>query len=280
MIKIVTDSSCDLSEEIVKDLGITVVPLSVRFGEEIFKERVTITDEQFYHRLVEGSIHPATIQPNATDFIAAYEKVGQGADGIVSTHITLVLSGTINSARQAKDLAKISCPLEIVDSKLVSIALGAVVIAAAEAAKQGKPMAEVLQVANEAIANTRALALLDTLKYLQAGGRIGKATAFIGTLLSIKPIISIKDGGIIPFARARSFAKGLEQLVAFVGDGQGIDDILIAYTTVEGEARDLAERISKIYTRKPVKVMRLGTTLGVHVGPGAIVLVVRDKAKQ
>lgn len=278
MIKIITDSSCDLPESIINDLGVTVVPLFVRFGDEIFKERVTISDEQFYDRLVNCPIHPVTIQPSPADFISAYEKTCQNADGIISIHISAKLSGTPNSAIQAKSMVNSSCPIEVVDSETVSIALGTVVIAAAEAAKAGKNMEEVLRVTRDAIANNRALCLLDTLKYLQAGGRIGKAQAFIGTLLNIKPIITIKDGIVVPYGRTRSFSKGQDQLASFIGDGENVEEVLLAYTTADREVTELSRRIASVYSRTPVKIMRLGTTLGVHVGPGAIVLAVREKA--
>jgi DegV family protein with EDD domain len=178
MVKIVTDSSCDLSEEILKELDITMVPLSVRFAEEVLKERVEITAEQFFQRLVQGSIHPATIQPSPGDFLKAYEKVTAQADAVVSIHISSKLSGTINSANEAKGALTSKCPIEIFDSQTVSIDLGNVVIAAAEAAKQGKNMQEVIQAASEAAANVHPLCVLDTLKFLEKGGRIGKAQAF------------------------------------------------------------------------------------------------------
>ena len=277
MIKIVTDSSCDLSDEILKDLNITMVPLSVRFGEEIFKERITLTAEQFFKRLVEGSVHPATIQPNPGDFIKAYDEACNGGDGIVSIHISSKLSGTINSAREAVTTLNPKCPVEIFDSGTVSIDLGNVVIAAAEAAKQGKNMQEVLQAAKEASENIHPLCVLDTLKFLEKGGRIGKAQAFLGTVLNIKPIITMKDGGVVPYGRARSFSKGLDQIISYIQSYSDIQDILVAWTTGEQEARALAARISSFYKLKPVRVMRVGTTLGVHVGPGAIIMSLRCK---
>lgn len=275
MIKIVTDSSCDLSDEILQDLDITMVPLSVRFGEEIFKERVTITYDQFYKRLVHGAIHPATIAPTPGDFLSAYEKLSKTADGIVSIHISSKMSGTSNSALQARDTLNAGCPIEIVDSETVSINLGVIVMAAAEAAKQGKNMQEVLQVTRAAIGNSHPLCLLDTLKYLEKGGRIAKAQAMIGTVLNIKPIISTKDGEVVPYGRVRSFAKGMDQLFNYVENYSDVEEVLLAWTTTEEESKELSKRIGTVFTRKPVKLMRVGTTLGVHIGPGAIILALR-----
>lgn len=280
MIRIVTDGSCDLSDEILKELNIIMVPLSVRFGDEIFKERVTMTAEQFFTKLVTSPVHPATIQPSPSDFIEAYRQAAQGADGIVSIHISSKLSGTLNSAREAVTSMNLTCPIELFDSQTVSIDLGNVVIAAAEAAKQGKNMQEVLMVAREASENVHPLCVLDTLKFLEKGGRIGKAQAFIGTVLNIKPIITMKDGIVVPYGRARSFAKGLDQIINFIEGYSDIQDILVAWTTGENEARSLAERIAAIYKLKPVRVMRVGTTLGVHVGPGAIIMSLRCSPKK
>ncbi len=277
MIKVVTDSSSDLSPEILKELGITVVPLYVRFGEEIFREKVTITLEQFYQRLVSGEIHPVTIQPSPGDFIKEFEKTAQQADGIVSIHISSKMSGTYNSALQAKGMANVSCPIEVIDSQMVSVALGAIVVAAAEAAARGGNMQDVLQATREAVAKTRPICLLDTLKYLQKGGRIAKAEALLGTMLNIKPLITLKGGEVVPYGRVRSRQKGLDQLVSFVENNNDLEDVLIAYATTADDARVLAERFTPALHGKPVRCMRLGTTMGVHVGPGSIVVALREK---
>lgn len=278
MIKIVTDSSSELSPEMAKDLGIMVVPLHVRFDEEVYQERVTISDEEFYRRLVEGTVHPVTIQPGPNDFIKVYEEVAKEADGIISIHISGKLSGTLNSALQAKGMAKVDCPIEVVDSRTVSVALGLIAIATVEAAKQGKGLQQVLEVAKEAIDNTHSLCLLDTLKYLQLGGRIGKAKALLGTVLNVKPLITVKDGEVVPAGQVRSRTKGLERLFDFVQKAQEIEDIAIGYTTTLDDAPlTLSQRVASVFNKDRVKLMRLGTTLGVHLGPGALILSLRGK---
>ncbi|RPJ63878.1 MAG: DegV family protein [Dehalococcoidia bacterium] len=277
MIKVVTDSSSDLSPEIAAELGITVVPLYIRFGDEIYREHITITLEEFYQRLVSGGVHPVTIQPSPGDFISTFEKTAQGADGIVSIHISSKMSGTYNSALQAKGLANVSCPIEVIDSQMVSVALGAIVVAAAEAANRGGSMQDVLQATREAIAKTRPVCLLDTLKYLQLGGRIAKAEALLGTMLNIKPIITLKEGEVVPYGRVRSRQKGLEQLTSFVENNGNLDDVLISYATTADDARALAERFTPALNGKQVRYMRLGTVMGVHVGPGSIVVALREK---
>lgn len=277
MIKIVTDSSSEISPEMAKEMGITVVPIYIRFGEEVYKERVTISDEEFYKRLLEGSIHPATIQPGPDDFIKVYEQVAREADGIISIHISTKLSGTVNSALQAKSMVKTRCPIEVVDSRTISTALGLIIMATTDAARHEKELQQILEIAKEAIDNTHLLCLLDTLKYLQIGGRIGKAKALLGTVLNVKPLISIKDGEVVPIGRVRSRSKGLEQLYNFVKGAASLEDVGVGYTTTLVDALKLHQRVTSVFNKDRVKLMRLGSTLGVHLGPGALVVAYRGK---
>ncbi|MDD5704018.1 MAG: DegV family protein [Dehalococcoidales bacterium] len=277
MIKIVTDSSSELSPEMAAELGVTVVPIYVRFGEEVYRERVTISDEEFYKRLLEGKVHPSTIQPGPDDFIKVYEKLAREADGIISIHISAKLSGTVNSVLQAKSMVKTDCPIEVVDSRTLTTSLGLIVMAIAEAARQEKELRQVLDIAKNEIDNTHLLCLLDTLKYLQIGGRIGKAKALLGTVLNVKPLISIKDGEVVPIGQVRSRSKGLEQLFNFVKGAVNLEDVGVGYTTTLDDALMLSQRVASAFNKDSVKLMRSGTTLGVHLGPGALVVAFRGK---
>jgi DegV family protein with EDD domain len=276
-IKIVTDTSADLSAEIAKELGITIVPLYVRFGDEVFRERVTISDEEFYKRLIEGTIHPSTVQPGPNDFLKVYQNLAQEADGIVSIHISSNLSGAVSSAILAKNMITTDIPLEVIDSQTVSVALGLITIVAAESASQGKGFPQVLEETKEAINNIHSLCLLDTLKYLEKGGRIGKARALLGTVLNIKPLITVKDGEVVPVGQVRSRSKGIEQLLKFVKGATEIEDIAVGYSTTEDDAESLSQQIASIFTKPKVRLLRLGTTLGVHTGPGSLIVSLRGK---
>lgn len=276
-IRIVTDSSCDLSPDLAEQLGVLVVPLYVRFGDEMYRERVTISDEEFYEKLLEGTVHPVTIQPGPNDFGEVYHKIAQEADGIVSIHISSKLSGTINSALLAKDIVKTDCPIEVVDSRTVSVALGLITITTAQAARQGKELQQVLEVAEDAIDNTHTLCLLDTLRYLQLGGRIGKAKALLGTMLNIKPLITVKDGEVVPSGQVRSRVKGIEQLVNFVRGAAKVEDLAIGYSTTFDDAISLSQRLNSLLVKPKARVFRLGTTLGVHGGPGTLIVSLRGK---
>lgn len=276
-VKIVTDSSCDLPAEIVQELGITVVPLYVRFGEEVYREQVDISLDEFYQRLEHGPIHPVTIQPSPQDFVTAYQKVAPEADGIVSIHISSKLSGTCNSALQGKKLLEKDFPIEVVDSQTITVGLGIICIAAAKMAKAGESLASVVEEVKQMIPNIRLLALLDTLKYLQKGGRIGKAKALLGSILNVKPMITLKEGEVVPAGQTRSRSKGIERLFSFVESASNIEDLAIAYNTTPDEAQALAERLGSLFTKEAVRVVRLGTTLGVHMGPGGLAVGIREK---
>ena len=277
MIKIVTDSSADLPAPMAQELGISVVPLYVRFGDEVYRERVDLTDEEFYHKLVHGTVHPVTIQPNPQDFAEVYQKLSEEADGIVSIHISSKLSGTFNSALQAKNMTEGRCPIEVIDSQTITLALGFMIIAAAEAANAGKNLQQVLAVVKEAMHDTHSLVLLDTLKYLHLGGRIGKAKALLGAILNVKPMITIRDGEVVPAGQVRSRAKGIEGLVDFVKKCTHIKDLAVAYSTTLDEAQALAQCLASIFTEGEVKLARLGTTLGVHLGPGTLIVSFREE---
>jgi len=276
-VRIVTDSSADLPAELVQELGITVVPLYVRFGEEVYREQVDISLDEFYQKLEHGPIHPVTIQPSPQDFVTAYQKLSQEADGIVSIHISGKLSGTCNSALQGKKLLEKDFPIEVVDSQIITVGLALICIAAAKMAKAGESLASVVEEVKQMIPNVRLLGLLDTLKYLQKGGRIGKAKALLGSVLNVKPMITLKEGEVVPAGQARSRSKGIERLFSFVESASNIEDLVIAYNTTPDEAQALAERLGSIFTKEAVKVVRLGTTLGVHMGPGGLAIGIREK---
>jgi DegV family protein with EDD domain len=275
-VKIVTDSSADLPDEVVKALGITVIPLYVRFGDEVLRDRVDISEDEFYERLQHDPVHPNTTQPTPQDFVELYQKVGEGADGIVSIHISSKLSGTCNSALQARETMEAACPIEVVDSEILSMALGLVVIAAATAAKAGESMDKVVAVAKQTMPKIRLLALLDTLEYLQKGGRIGKAKALLGSILNVKPILTLKDGEVVPAGQVRTRAKGMDRLFEFVQSTADIQELTVVHSTTPDEAQALAERFGSVFDKEKIIMSRLGPVLGVHIGPAALIVAIRE----
>jgi DegV family protein with EDD domain len=276
-VKIVTDSGADLPDQLAKELGITVVPIYVRFGEEVYRDRVTISEDEFYERLTHDPVYPSTTQPGPQDFLEAYQKLSADADGIVSIHISGKLSGTCNSALMARDMLEGGCPVEVVDSEKLTMSLGLIVIAAAEMAKAGESMDKIVEAAKQAIPETYLFFLLDTLEYLKRGGRIGKAKALLGSVLNLKPMLTMKDGELVPAGQARTRAKGIDKLFEYVKNAGNIQDLAVVYNTTPDEAQALAERIGSVFDREKIRMARVGPGLGVHGGPGALLVAFRVK---
>jgi len=275
-VRIVTDSTADLPRQLVKELGIAIVPIYVRFGEEVYRDQVDISEDEFYQRLENTKVHPSTVQPGPQDFLEVYRKVSPKADGIVSIHISGKLSGTCNSALMAKDMLGTGCPVEVVDSEAVSMGLGLIVIVAATMAKRGESIDKIVKEVKKTIPKIHLLALFDTLKYLLLGGRIGKAKALLGSILNVKPMLSLKDGEVVPAGQARTRAKGTDKLFEFGQNAVKIQDLAVVHSTTPDEAQNLAERLGSVFDQKQIKIARVGPSLGVHMGPGALIVVTRE----
>jgi len=276
-IKIVTDSAADLPAILTEKMDIAVVPVYLRFGEEIFRDRVDISEEEFYQRLLHDRVHPNTAQPSPQDFASVYDKLSQETDGIISIHITSKLSGTYNSAVQGKEMVMNQCPIEVVDSQTLSIATGLIVIQASKMAQLGMSRQEILDEVDKIIPNTHLLILFDTLKYLVKGGRVGKAKALLGSALSVRPLLTVRDGELVPSGQVRTRSKGIDRLLDFVKTATEIQDLAIIHSTTPDEAQALAERTSPIFPREQTIMARLGPGLGVHGGPGILAIALREK---
>ena len=270
-VKVVADSATDLPPGEIESLGITVIPCYITFGTEDLKDGVDLNTEQFYDRLLNGPDFPKTSQPSVGDFKQLYEEIGPGSDGIVSVHISSKVSGTINSATQAVSEAEVDCPIRIVDTLQASLGAGLIVREAARAAQEGGDVEAVAQAAEAAAGRAEFFALMDTLEYLEKGGRIGKARALLGGLLRIRPMIAVKDGEVHELAKARSRKAGIERLLGFAQEFAPADEIGIAHTTTPQEAEDLAARTKDLAPsdREPL-VSKIGPAVGTHAGPGAL----------
>ncbi len=276
-IKIVTDSSADLPAQLAEELGITVVPLYVRFGNEVYRDQIDISADEFYQRLQHDPVHPSTTQPSPQDFTDVYQKLALEADGIVSIHISAKLSGTCNSALQGKKMIEEGCPIEVIDSQTLTMGLGMISIAAAKVANAGGDIQQVVEEVKQMIPRIHLLFTLDTLKYLALGGRIGKAKALLGAVLNVKPILAIKEGEVVPAGQVRSRSKGIGRLFDFVQSTSNVQDLAIIYNTTPDEAQTLIERIAPIFAKEKIVIARLGPLLGVHAGPGALVIAFAEK---
>jgi len=276
-VRIVTDSTADLPPQLAQQLGIIVVPVYVRFGEKVYRDGVDISEDEFYQKLVDSPTHPTTSQPSPGDFADVYSKLSQETDEIVSIQVTSKLSGTYNSALQGRELAGARCRIEVVDSLALSMGLGLIAMAAARLAAAGESLPIVMEEIRQAIPNIRLLGVFDTLKYLLRGGRIGKAKALLGSILNVKPLITIRDGELFPAGQARTRSKGIERLFELVKNALNIQEIAIVHSTTPDEASSLRERIGSIFDKKRIHTARLGPALGVHGGPGTLILALREK---
>lgn len=279
MVKVVTDSGSDITQEEAKQLGITVVPVYVRFGNEVYRDGVDIGFEDLYQRLASDPVHPSTAAPSPGDFATAYEQVARETDEIVSIHITSKHSAVYDAALMGKQMAQDKnkkLKVEVVDSKGVTMWQGMVAMAAARAAEAGASLQQVLAEAQQTIKQLRVLALLDTLKYAIKGGRLGKGFLAVESVLQVKPLLTLRDGQLRPAGIVRTRNKGIERLRDFLKSIAKAHDIAIVHSTTADEAKSLADYARSLFPSIMPRIVRLGPALGVHAGPGALVAVVRE----
>ena len=270
MIRIITDSSCDLPDEVVERYRLTVVPLTIRFGDEDFVDREELSKDDFWAKLTSGEVTPETAAPSVGRFQEAFSRLSnEGADGVV----VICLSSEISATHQAAVLAVESygggIPVRVVDSRLVSVALGLVVVEAAAAAEAGATIDETQRIAVEAAANSNLLATLDTLEYLKRGGRIGAAAAFFGNLLDLKPLITFADGVVSAAGRVRTRRKAVAAILEHL---DGVVARVESLALVHSDPDDLESFKEEVAARYPGTTMlaRLGPVVGTHAGPGVI----------
>ena len=270
-IKVVTDSTSDLPADVAESLGIEVVPLNVHFGSDVYKDRVNLMPDTFYDKLINGDVLPTTSQPSVGEFIDVYERLGSDADGIVSVHVSEKLSGTMNSARLASQQANADCPIEVVDTFQVSMGVGICAMEAAEVANSGGDMNQVILAARNAVTRSQCFFMLETLEFLQKGGRIGKAQALIGNLLKIRAMLILQEGEVHPLGRERTRRKGIAKLVDTVEELAPISGLAVMYSTGPDEAQTLAQNVSKfmIEGREPM-MLQIGPVIGTYAGPDTL----------
>ncbi|MGE5528218.1 MAG: DegV family protein [Patescibacteria group bacterium] len=272
-LRIVTDSTADLPAKLITDYGITVVPLNVHFGEEVLKDGEDIWAEEFYHRL-KNEVHlPNTSQPSPAEFARVYEQLAGEADCIFSIHISEKLSGTLSSAHMAAEMVKDKVKVVVVDSQVVSMGLGLIALAAARAAAAGADSAAVEAEIKRAQAQLSLYFTVETLAHLNRTGRIGKASALLGSLLNIRPILSLADGTIIPAEKYRgSSAKANVRLLELLGEDMAGRPCWVAlvHADAPAEAERLKGLIPSYLEARETHISFVGPIVGVHAGPGTI----------
>ncbi len=277
-VKVIADSLGDVPEELVKKLDITIIPIHVLFGTESYQDGVDMTTEQFYSRLVTSKTLPTTAVPALGTFIGIYEKAAQEADEILVLTISHKLSATFETASRAAEMVKVKSRIKVIDTMQVIMGEGLVIIRAAEAAKKGANLDEIVKQVQSDIARTESRMAFDTLEYLKRGGRIGAGKAFLGSILKLNPILSLKDGEVFPLSRERSRSKAIEFLYNFVLSHSNIEAIAVEDATTPDEADALAQRLKTLFPDKPLYRSKVSAVIGTHVGPSVIaVSILGDK---
>ncbi len=268
MIRLVTDSSCDLPGEICDSLGITVVPLTVRFGDETFTDGVDLDNAAFWSRLDSSEGLPETAAPSAGSFMDAYAALAdQGADGVVVVTLSSALSATHQSAViAAENFPELA--VKVIDSRSVSMALGLAAMAGAEVAAEGADIDAVVAATSESAGAMRIVAALDTLEFLRRGGRIGTAQALIGGMLEVKPIITVEDGVVAAAGRVRTRSKARTNIIERALANSASPRMAV----FGGRADDFDELVATIRTAvgDHVVIAELGPVVGTHAGPGTV----------
>jgi len=269
-IKIVIDSTADMPSALVQEYGITVVPLNVHFGTEVFRDSIEISADEFYKRLASSPKLPTTSQPTVGDFLEVYQELSNTTDEIVSIHVSDKLSGTLNSANQAKGQYTGNARIEVVDSEHVSMGLGMVAIAASKAAQGGATIEDVVKEAKQTISKVQFVGLVDTLEYLEKGGRIGKAQALVGSILRLKPLLTVKNGEVHPLEKIRTRSKGIDRLCDIVKEHAPLESLAVVYTTTPDDAAQLADRLRPLVPSGDIPISQVGPVVGTHAGPGVL----------
>lgn len=266
-VKIITDSTSDLSPQIAGELGISVVPLHIHFGNETYKDGVDISTDEFYRRLAENRIYPSTSAPPPSEFMQAFEGAAAEADEILVLTISSRLSATFQSALRAKELWSGKPRLEVVDSRSAIMGLGLIAISAARAARAGGTLDTVLQAVESCKRRVDFRMVFDTLEYLRRGGRIGSAQVFLGSMLKINPVITLRDGATEAVTRLRSREKSLDYLVEYGAGFKGIEEMAIEYATTPDEAELIASRLAQYCPAEKIHKLRVSPVIGTNVGP-------------
>ena len=275
MLRIITDSTSDISVEKAKEMKIDVVALNVVFNQQSYRDGIDINNQEFYERLETAKILPSTSQPSPEAFVKLFEDVKANKQEAIVLLLSSKISGTVQSAKIAKDLVDYQ-HIHIIDSLQTTISLHLLVTIATTLRKEGKDTQSIINQINELIPRTKLLAYVDTLDYLVKGGRLSKTVGMTGKMLHIKPIVTLKDGSLVVLKKARGTNKATNMIVDYLSTNQNyqIDHNYPLFYGYTGNDEGLELFISTIQekrqlTNKPFVVKAIGSVIGTHAGPGA-----------
>ncbi|MCG7407590.1 DegV family protein [Paenibacillus sp. ACRRX] len=277
-VRIVTDSTADIPLELRERYGIEMVPLKVHFGQEMYKDAITIEPDQFYDKLVQSSKLPTTSQPSPIEFVDVFKRLNEEPEtSIISIHLSSALSGTYQSAMLASNMMEEEADITVVDSRSASYGFGLFVVEAAKMAQNGQSKEEILEMIARMQQARKLFFLVDSLEFLQKGGRIGKAAAMFGTLLNIKPILSIDPvGEVYAMEKVRGYKKALQRIIEILSSDFAEKPIHLAigYGKVKESADEVVAALQTQFDIRSVQYTRIGAVVGTHVGPGVVAMFV------
>jgi DegV family protein with EDD domain len=268
-VRVVTDSACDLPDDLIERDGIEVVPLTIRFGKEELVDRKELSTDEFWRRLADSDVLPETSAPSAGAFEAAFRRlIADGATGIVCINLSSKLSATMQSAQVAAQAVQPDCPIVVVDSLMVSMGLGSLCLTAARRAAEGDSLESIVTNVTDRRNRSKLYGTLDTLEFLKKGGRVGNARAILGSMLAIKPVLEVRDGEVEEAGKVRTRSKALRLLVDRVKEGP-FENLAVLH----GNAPDLDELLDLLEPLTPrdeIVIGQIGPVIGTHAGPRVI----------
>jgi fatty acid kinase fatty acid binding subunit len=268
-VRVVTDSACDLPDDLIERNGIEVVPLTIRFGNEELIDRKELSTDEFWRRLADSDVLPETSAPSAGAFDGAFRRlIEDGATGIICINLSSKLSATMQSAQVAAQAVQADCPVVVVDSLMVSMGLGSLCLTAAQRAADGDSLESIVANVTDRRNRSKLYGALDTLEFLKKGGRVGNARALLGTMLAIKPVLEVRDGVVEEAGKVRTRSKALRLLVDRVKEGR-FENLAVLH----GNAPDLDELLDLLEPLAPrdqIVVGQIGPVIGTHAGPRVI----------
>jgi DegV family protein with EDD domain len=273
MIRIITDSTCEAPNALMQHPAVSVLPLSVVFGQTALRDGIDITRDEFWRRLPTADPLPSTSQATPGDFLALFKQFTTAGDEVIAVTLSAKLSGTYDAAASARNSLP-SAPIDVIDSRTISVGLGLMLQEAVSMVEAGASRDEIVARLIRMREKIHIIFVLETLEYLQRGGRIGKAQAFIGTLLKFKPLLAIVDGEVVPVTRVRSRAKALETmqetLLQRVPQRGAQVRLSLTQAVAAEEARTVGDKLAASFGTAQPFIAALGPVIGVHVGPGTI----------
>lgn len=276
-VAVVTDSTCDLDPKLVSKHNIIVVPLNVHFGDEVYRDQVDITTDEFMVKMAASTKLPTTSQPSVGAFETAFREAGQRAREIVCPVISSRLSGTYQSAQIAAQNVAAEIKVEVVDSLSGSMGLGFQVLRAVELANQGQDAAIIAQVLQNETDRYDVVFFVETLEHLRRGGRITKAAQVVGSALKLRPLLRVDEGKVVPFERTRTRSKAIQALVDFAREVDVAEELAVIYNTTPDDAARLADMVASITPEHDVHISQMGPVLDTHLGPDVLGIVIKAR---